>query len=225
MSQSYKSSTDPRSTPGTSGLRTYSNHNGINTTFLKSTGEVEFICNPVITGNLSVIGNTSIVGTLTVDGITTSQDIDMQNNDIVDVKGVGFKDGQELTWNPDFGTVNVPTGLGPVIQVGQEFVFLVENNTGVDIADGKIVKISGSVEVPSIQLAKADFFPNCGGTLLVSTMVIPAGERGYATFLGRITDIDVGAIPVSTPIYLSDTDTPRMEFILSWAKSFTNSFS
>ncbi len=42
MSQSYYGSTDPMTTPGTSGLLTYSNFNAINSPFMKSTGTVTY---------------------------------------------------------------------------------------------------------------------------------------------------------------------------------------
>ena len=66
-------------------------------------------------------------------------DIDFDNNDIVDIKGIGFQDGQEVTWNPDDFTINVPTGLGPILQVGQESYVKVYNNTGSTLEDGVVV--------------------------------------------------------------------------------------
>jgi len=140
------------------------------------------------------------------DALGGTGDVVFNASDISNVEGIAFKDGQEITWNADYKTMNIPTGLGPVIQSGQELVFLVENNTGITIEDGRVVKISGSVDVPNISLARADYFNNCGGTLLMTTMQIPTGTRGFATITGVVNDVDLGASPVSMPLWLSPTE-------------------
>jgi hypothetical protein len=124
----------------------------------------------------------------------------------VKTNNLTFISGETINWNPDFHTINIPTGLGPVVQVGQEFVFLVENNTGVDIADGKVVTVDGLNAVPNITLARADVYSNCDGSLLVTTMPIPDGEQGFASLIGRVSDIDIGGIPQGQPLYISATE-------------------
>ena len=87
-------------------------------------------------------------------------DVDFNDNNIVDIKGVGFQSGGELTWNPDFYTLNIPTTLGPILQPGQEEYIVFFNDTGVEIDNGKVLRpkaatLVGSEIIPTLELAKA----------------------------------------------------------------------
>jgi len=136
-------------------------------------------------------------------GGTLSGDVNFDNNDISNIKGIAFKDGQEITWNASSYTLNIPTGLGPVLQIGQEMYVLVYNNTGVTIANGKAVKVSGVVnDYQSITLAKADIHTGIGNGILVTTMSIAHGSVGLAIRTGRLT-MDTTGFSLGAPLYLS----------------------
>lgn len=72
MSQSYYSSTDPQSSPGTSGVRTYTNHNAINSKAFKSTEIQEFYGTHNVNGTISLTGTFSLTNNVSaVAGSTT----------------------------------------------------------------------------------------------------------------------------------------------------------
>ena len=48
-----------------------------------------------------------------------------------------------VAWDEDDLTVHIHTGLGPVLQVGQEMYTLVYNRTGSDISNGSMVYPKG----------------------------------------------------------------------------------
>jgi hypothetical protein len=137
-------------------------------------------------------------------------DINFSGNSIVDLSTLGFVSGETLSWNSDFKTLNVPTGLGPVLQVGQEFYFLIYNDTGVDITNGQILIPSGSTLVgteyiPSARLAKADSFDTCDGTLIMATSSGATGSLLMATLIGRVSNINTTGYTAGDKLYLSDT--------------------
>jgi hypothetical protein len=139
-----------------------------------------------------------------------SGNIDFNNNDIDNLKALGFQSGQDITWNSDFYTLNIPTGLGPILQIGQEFYFVIYNDTGVQIDNGLIVKpvsatVVGSEVIPTVILAKADSFETCEGTLMVVTGDIPNGSVGFGTITGRVSDVDTSGLTVGDDLFLSAT--------------------
>ncbi len=143
--------------------------------------------------------------------IKTSDFIDKLKADINDfpLDSVTFNDGESVTWNTDFHTLNIPTGLGPILQVGQEFYFLIYNDTGVEIPNGKIVKptgatIVGSEIIPTVILAKADDHSTCEGTLFMATNTMANGALGMGTRMGRVSDVDTDGIAPGADLYLSD---------------------
>jgi hypothetical protein len=112
-----------------------------------------------------------------------------------------------IYWNETEFTINIVTGLGPVLQVGQEIFFIVFNDTVSQIDDGKVVHPVGGATSghPHIELAQADVFSNFDRAVWVATMDIPAGEVGIATELGRVRGINTNAFTVGDNIYLSAT--------------------
>ncbi len=136
-----------------------------------------------------------------------TEDLDFDNFKITDVKSITFKDGQEITWNSEEYTLNIPTGLGPVLQVGQETYLVVKNDTGNQIDNGKAVRVAGvSGGYQKIVLAKADTFEGIGNGILIATMDIPAGEIGIVTRFGKVRDIDTSGYTLGQPLYLSATE-------------------
>jgi hypothetical protein len=95
-----------------------------------------------------------------------------------------------ITWNGDEYTINVETGLGPVIQVGQETLILIYNDTGTIITNFTALRpfaattVEGII-VPTVERAKSDVFSTVEGTIMVATMDIGIGQIGFATRFGR----------------------------------------
>jgi hypothetical protein len=137
-------------------------------------------------------------------------DVDYDGNNIVDIAAVGFELGEQVTWNDNFHTLNVPSGLDSINQVGQEFWFLIYNDTGFQLDAGHVVQpvggaLVGSVILPTVKLAQADTFENCQGTLLVTTSDIPDGTAGMVTRIGRATGFDFSTYTPGADLYLSPT--------------------
>lgn len=144
--------------------------------------------------------------------IKTSDFIDKLKADINDfpLDSVTFNSGESVTWNVDFKTLNIPTGLGPVLQVGQEFYFLVYNDTGSQIDDGKIIKpvagfTVGAEVIPTVILAKADTFETCEGTLFMATQDIANGSVGLGTLIGRVGGLNTSPFSQGDDLFLSAT--------------------
>jgi hypothetical protein len=131
--------------------------------------------------------------------------VDYNDNSIENINSIVFKDGQAVTWNQEDRTLNVPTGLGPVNQVGQELFVIVYNDTGEDIEDLKVVHaVAGYNGRPSVAKAIADTHVGFTNRLWVTTMIIPDGDYGIATRLGRASgDTDMWLL--SDTLYLSCT--------------------
>ena len=121
MSQSYKSSTDPRSTPGSSGLRTYSNHNGINATFFKSTGEA------VLSGAIKY-NPTLVTGTTTLKAIHSGQVAISSTANV----SVTLPDAQDGLWfsltNINTGDANIETFGSQTIHGDPNFIIYTDEN-------------------------------------------------------------------------------------------------
>lgn len=95
-----------------------------------------------------------------------------------------------ITWNGDEYTIDVDTGLGPVIQVGQETLILIYNDTGSIITNFTVLRPVGAtvvsgIIVPTVERARSDVFSTVEGTIMVATMSIPIGQIGFAVRFGR----------------------------------------
>ena len=116
-----------------------------------------------------------------------------------------------LWWNEDEFTLNINTGLGPVLQTGQEQLVLFFNDTGVQIDDGSILHpiggtLSGGTVVPTVELAKADKFETCQGTLFVATSNVLNNTLGFGTRFGKVRGLDTTPFGAGAQIWLSDTN-------------------
>jgi hypothetical protein len=141
---------------------------------------------------------------------TIEGDIDFNGNNIQNLVGLNFNAGQTVVWNDDFKTIDIPTGTGSTLQVGQEFYFLIYNDTGVQIDNGSIVKpvagfpVGGEV-LPTVILARADNHETCEGTLFMATSDIGIGSVGMATRLGRVGGLNLSSYSLGDDLYLSPT--------------------
>ena len=95
-----------------------------------------------------------------------------------------------IWWNGEEYTINIETGLGATIQVGQEVMLLYYNDTGGQIDNfttlhPKSATVVGSLVVPTPEKADASKWELCEGTLSIATHNIPNGQLGLATRFGK----------------------------------------
>ncbi|NTV92184.1 MAG: class I SAM-dependent methyltransferase, partial [Chlorobiaceae bacterium] len=111
-----------------------------------------------------------------------------------------------IYWDNTDKTLAINSGLGPILQVGQEQWLRVRNNTGVEIQDGKVVYITGRLgNRPTVALARADADP-AAHAIGVTTQHIPHNTDGFVTINGSVRGIDLSAYTSGAHVYLSATN-------------------
>lgn len=116
-------------------------------------------------------------------------------------------DEGEVYYDAITGTLAVQTKFPEVqVNLGQEMLMEVFNNTGVTITAGRVVRHNGvsTSGFPQIVLALADNFTN-SVVLGVTTHDILSGTSGYITIMGIVHNIDTSSYVAGVPLYLSDT--------------------
>ena len=113
-------------------------------------------------------------------------------------------------WNPNEFTLNIDTGLSPILQVGQEIYLLIYNDTNDTISNLTVLRprtatIIDDMVIPIVEKAKADVFSSIEGTLMVSTMDIPSSGIGLATRFGRVRGADTSAFSPGAGLFVSAT--------------------
>ena len=95
---------------------------------------------------------------------------------------------------------------GVTINIGQEEVIRVFNNTGADILNGQLCFISGaSDEFPEVTLAQADTEATSASTIGMATADIADQEYGYITTSGLVHDVNTATFTAGETLYLSDS--------------------
>jgi hypothetical protein len=109
-----------------------------------------------------------------------------------------------LNWDSTAGTLAVHLkGNNVHLQIGQEQVILVRNNTGSPLTDGQIVYITGSTgEVPTVALANNKTFTIASRTLGMVTEPIAHGQQGYITITGIVNGLNTNALTEGAAIWL-----------------------
>lgn len=137
-----------------------------------------------------------------------SGDVDFNGNDILNANSVTFAGGTAVSWNSTDLTLDVPTGVGPVIQVGQELVMLVHNDTGLTVTNGQVVygAVSGVTSGrPHVQLAKANNFSTLQGIIAVANMDILTDTAGFVTWLGVVGNLNTSSFSAGDTVWVSPT--------------------
>ena len=97
-----------------------------------------------------------------------------------------------VSWNPDEETLDVVLD-GAILQVGQEFIVNVRNDTAITIANGTPVMLTSTLGNSGRVLVKpmdGTVQSNSMRVVGVTTVEIGAGLDGKATILGKIRDMD-----------------------------------
>jgi hypothetical protein len=97
-----------------------------------------------------------------------------------------------LRWNSTDGTLDLSLQGGQVtLQVGQEMVQPVLNNTGGTLSNGRAVRITGASEGRmTVEYADADLPSKTTALIGVLTQDIADGEVGYVTTNGLVRGLD-----------------------------------
>lgn len=128
----------------------------------------------------------------------TARAIDLDNSPGLS----GHVEGR-LSWNTTEGTLNIETDITDVVlQVGQEFMRNVTNDSGGDIGNGKVVYKSGGNGRLEIGLARADSL-STAVVLGVTTAAIANGADGKITKLGLVRGVDTSGCSSGDTLYLS----------------------
>lgn len=113
----------------------------------------------------------------------------------------------EFSWDDGNGTAQLGMKGGNVtLQLGEELLARVYNDSGVALTDGQIVYISGAQgNRVAVKLAKADSEATSAGTLGMVTEPIAVGAEGFITVVGTVNGLNTSALTAGNLIYLSAT--------------------
>ena len=113
----------------------------------------------------------------------------------------------KLMWDDGDGTFTFGLKGGNVnLQIGQESVALVYNDTASTITNGQVVAVSGAQgQRPAVVLADADSEALSAATLGVATESIASGAEGYVATFGLVRGFNTSAFTAGDPVYLSQT--------------------
>lgn len=126
----------------------------------------------------------------------------MQYNTAGGTSGIG-----KVTWNTTDGTLEFGLAGGNVtLQVGQEEVLRVLNNTGSSIGNGSVVYITGaSGQRPTIALAQGNSEATSSKTIGIATETIANNQQGFITLIGLVRGVDTSAFAEGASLWLSPT--------------------
>lgn len=113
----------------------------------------------------------------------------------------------KMQWDDGNGTLQLGLKGGNVnLQIGQEIVARVYNDSGVALTDGQIVYISGAQgNRVAVKLALADSDTTSAGTLGMVTEPIAIGAEGFITILGTVNGLNTIGLTQGAIVYLSPT--------------------
>lgn len=93
--------------------------------------------------------------------------------------------------------------VGATINVGQELLVYVHNQTGEQINNGDVVYVSGTAHGLHPSITKAQANVGAPGQFLVATQDIADNAHGYVTKFGLVRDVNTGGLVAGDDIYLS----------------------
>ena len=190
---------------------------GLFTPFLSATtvSATTYLNLPVFTGDyLPLSGGTVYGPTIYTSGLTA--------NTISSVNYINFITSPSVP-NPTGGTIYYDSSENALsykpltnqndvtINLGQESLVRIYNNSGAQINNGQVVHITGSTSgTPTVALANASklgttFTEGLAQSSGVATHNIPNGEYGFITNFGIVRDLDTSTFIVGRELYLSDT--------------------
>lgn len=115
-----------------------------------------------------------------------------------------------VSWNHNVRALNIHSGLGPVLQPGQENWIIIYNDSAVQIDNFTVMRPFavfdlGGFLYPTFELALADSPTLAEGTLVIATMDIPPFSIGLVSRFGRLHEVNTSALSPGATAYLSAT--------------------
>lgn len=113
----------------------------------------------------------------------------------------------ELRWNETNGTLEfVLLGGNVALQIGQEQLARVKNDTGAVLAKGTVVYPTGATGTnKTVAKAQANAEATSSKTFGVLAEAIANGEHGFVATFGLVDNIDTSALTEGAAVYLSPT--------------------
>jgi hypothetical protein len=109
-----------------------------------------------------------------------------------------------MTWDTANSTLQVGLDSQVNLQIGQEQLVRIHNNTGSTLTDGQVVYINGSSgNRPTVALAQANTGASADRTLGVVTESITNGSQGFVTISGSVNGLNTAAFADGDILYLS----------------------
>ena len=111
-----------------------------------------------------------------------------------------------ITWNNQDNTADLQLNSSVTLQIGQEEVAYVTNQSGVTIANGTVVKVTGSSgSKVTVDKASATSESTSASTFAIATQAIDNNQSGYVTMSGFVRGLNTVAFAEGAAIYLSTT--------------------
>lgn len=165
-----------------------------------TTGSNNFIGDQVITGSLTVSGSstfTNIGPSIFSGSVNVSSSIE---TDTLKVRGGTGNEGT-FVWNSVDNTVDLRLN-DVTLQLGQETVYHVINQTGTQINNGEVVYVVGvSSDKLSVAPYSASMNVEADLVLGLATENIPDTQFGFITQFGMVRDINTAGFGVGTVLY------------------------
>lgn len=91
-------------------------------------------------------------------------------------------------------------------QLGREIWRRVQNNTGGNLENGKVVKVTGwGSPNPTVEYASNELIADAEAVIAVLTETILNGESGEATIIGEVNNLDTSGETSGTTVYMGGT--------------------
>lgn len=109
-----------------------------------------------------------------------------------------------MNWSAQWGTVQIGLKGGNVtLEIGQDNVTKIFNNTGTTLAQGAVVRLTSSVNnLPTVTLAQASSIIGSSYLAVVAEPILNNAE-GFVLTNGTITDLNTSAFTAGDMLYLS----------------------
>lgn len=133
-------------------------------------------------------------------------DVDYNGNSILNLSTLGFQNGETLSWDSKYHTINVPTGDGALIRVGTDTMFDIHNATGTTLLKGEVIYPTGTSTngISNVDRAIANSHETTQSLLGFVAADILDGQDGHVLVIGVLDPIDTSGLSEG-PVYLSTT--------------------